>query len=353
MRKSGLTPSWLTDVLRGAGHRNVLVTDVSVTAVGTGQMADSYRVIPVYAGEPVDVPDSVVVKLTSEDQASIDTSREQGNYLREVRFYQQLAPTIATRVPGCLYADVSQSGDDFVLVMEDVGPAEQGDQISGCSLERCEVVVDEAARLHGPRWGDPALAQLPWLNINDQMYPLATTLLTAAFPVFCKQYDGILDSAVVDVGTRLIEQLPSFFELQRAMPWTLQHGDYRPDNVLFDIHGGAEPAAIVDWQTIVLGPGVLDVAYFVGGALTPPDRRKHEGELFDRYHQRLLEQGVDYPKARLWDDYRAATFWGYLVGMGASVAVKRTERGDAMFMSMIDRATQQILDLDALRTLTR
>lgn len=351
MRITDITPTWLTEVLRNAGHRDAAVTGLRAAPVGTGQMADSYRVVPTYADGPAGAPASVVVKLTSEDPASVETSRGQSNYLREVRFYQRLATTVATRVPTCLYADVADTADDFVLVMEDVGPAEQGDQISGCSLRRCEIAVDEAARLHGPRWGDPALRNLPWLNINADLFPLATTLLTAAFPVFCRQYDDVLDDDAVAVGARLTERLPAFFARQERMPWTIQHGDFRPDNVLFDIHDGAEPAAVVDWQTVALGPGVLDIAYFVGGALTAPDRQRHERDLFDRYHERLREHGVDYSKARLWDDYRATTFWGYLVGMGASVAVKRTERGDAMFMSMINRATRQILDLEALEAL--
>ena len=37
--------------------------------------------------------------------------------------------------------------------MEDVAPARQGDQLTGCSVEHAEMVIDEAVGLHAPTWG--------------------------------------------------------------------------------------------------------------------------------------------------------------------------------------------------------
>ncbi len=53
---------------------------------------------------------------------------------------------------------------DFVLVLEDMTPAEQGDQITGCDVATAELAVRELARLHGPRWNDPTLDDLDWLT---------------------------------------------------------------------------------------------------------------------------------------------------------------------------------------------
>jgi hypothetical protein len=54
-----------------------------------------------------------------------------------------------------------------------------------------------------------------------------------------------------------------------------------------------------------------------------------------------------YPFAQLEDDYRLTCFGGLLMGIGASMLVKRTERGDAMFVTNVQRHAQQAIDIDA------
>jgi aminoglycoside phosphotransferase (APT) family kinase protein len=117
--------------------------------------------------------------------------------------------------------------------------------------------------------------------------------------------------------------------------------------------GGApnpQNVTIVDWQTVQFGPPMMDVAYFVGTSFTAEDRRDVEVRLVEGYHASLLGAGVhDYSLAACWDDYARFSFQAVAVGMGAAMAVKRTDRGDQIFTSMVNRAVQQIVDHDALR----
>ena len=85
-------------------------------------------------------------------------------YETEVAFYRDLADTVDVSCPHCYFAEVESGTADVVVVMEDVAPAEQGDQIAGCTVEQAMLAIDEAARLHGPRWGDPTLQELAWLD---------------------------------------------------------------------------------------------------------------------------------------------------------------------------------------------
>lgn len=225
MRVADITPTWMTSVLQKAGHPAAEVTDLTVAGVGTGQVADSYRVTPAYRDDGDGAPGSVVVKLTPESDQSRATGRDQASYVREVSYYQHLAPSVGVRVPHCLYGEVDATGTEFVLVLEDLGPATQGDQIAGCSVERCETVVDQAALLHGPRWDDDSLRSHAWLDINEQFFGMAQQLLTAAFPVFRERYADTLGTDEVEVGATLVQRMSTYFERQRAMPWTIQHGD--------------------------------------------------------------------------------------------------------------------------------
>ena len=51
-------------------------------------------------------------------------------------------------------------------MMEDLAPAEQGDQLKGVSLEQARLAVEQAARLHAARWDDPSIEDLAWALIN-------------------------------------------------------------------------------------------------------------------------------------------------------------------------------------------
>ena len=148
-----LTPAFLTDAL-GAE-----VTDVVATPVGTGQVAESARLELTYA-QPDSGPATVVAKLPSDDPTSRNTSQAMQSYLIETSFYRDLAPTLDVRAPACHHVSYEPTTDDFVLLLEDLAPAEQGDQIAGCSLDVAALAVEHLPTLHAPRWGDPALGKL-------------------------------------------------------------------------------------------------------------------------------------------------------------------------------------------------
>jgi aminoglycoside phosphotransferase (APT) family kinase protein len=127
---------------------------------------------------------------------------------------------------------------------------------------------------------------------------------------------------------------------------TGHHGDFRLDNLLFR-PGDVRPY-VVDWQTATWGSAASDVAYFLGGSLTVEDRRRHREELLDGYHRALVAEGVvGFDRDRLDDEYLRLCFGGLAMSIGASMLVKRTQRGDEMFVTSVARYAQQALDLGA------
>ena len=152
-----LTCEWLSTVLA------VDVTDVDVAPIGTGQTGATYRLSATYATD-VDLPNTFAVKLPAQD----DTVRERValGYRSEVEFYTDVAAQVRIPVPGCFYSDISDSGADFVLMLADMAPAVQGDQIAGCSVEEAQLAVEALAGLHGPSWCDPV-----WLELSTISMP--------------------------------------------------------------------------------------------------------------------------------------------------------------------------------------
>ena len=147
-----LTPQWLSAAL---GRE---VTSAEASAVGTGQMGSCYRLV--LTGDPA-LPATILAKLP----ATTPGMRElmHGSYATEVRFYNQLCGTVDVTTPGCSYAAISEDPErrgSFTLLLEDLAPAEQGDQIAGCSPETVRAAVTNIAGLHGPRWSDPTLLEV-------------------------------------------------------------------------------------------------------------------------------------------------------------------------------------------------
>jgi hypothetical protein len=340
-----LDPGWLTDVLRRSGTLpdGVAVTAVEETPVGTGQLGDCRRLVLTYDAE-VDAPATLVAKVPSSDETSRATGMAMRTYETEVRFYQELAATVDVRAPGCHHAEYHPDTGDFVLLLEDLAPAEQGDQVAGCTVEAAASVLEEAVRLHAPRWGDPALGELEWLErYSEEGRDQLRGLLTVLFPNFVERYADRLDGDVLAMGERFIDRLDDYYE-RRPEPLTVVHNDFRLDNMLFD----GDAVAVVDWQTVGRGPAMADVSYFLGAGLTTDDRRAHEEDLLRGYHAGLAASGIEgYSWDRLWADYRLFAFAGFHMAVLASMIVQRTDRGDDMFMAMAQRHGRHVLDLEA------
>jgi hypothetical protein len=331
----------------GALDPSALVTAVDQRAVGTGQMGDCLRLALTYDRE-VDAPASVVAKLPSSNETSRATGMAMRTYEVEVRFYQQLAADLPVRSPRCHHAEIDLGSGDFVLLLEDLAPAEQGDQVAGCTVEEARLVLAEAARLHAPRWGDPTLDRLDWaVRWSQESQDAMHAMLTVLWPNFVARYGDDLDDDVVAMGSRFIAGLGAYYA-HRPEPHTVIHNDFRLDNLLFGTPEGGPPVAVVDWQTVGVGPALGDVSYFLGAGLGVGDRRAHEEDLVRGYHEALLASGVEgYAWDRCWSDYRAFAFSGFHMAVLASMIVERTDRGDAMFLAMAGRHGRQILDLGA------
>jgi hypothetical protein len=130
----------------------------------------------------------------------------------------------------------------------------------------------------------------------------------------------------------------------------LVHGDYRLDNMLFGTDGADRALTVVDWQTVSWGPALTDLAYFLGCALRSEDRRAQYETLLRAYHE-ALGPGAPITLADVREGVRRQGFFGVMMAIVSSMLVERTERGDRMFMTMLQRHCEHVLETDALATL--
>ena len=344
-RPVAVNADWLTAVLQRAGV-DAVVKSFTARNVGTGQIGESVRFALDYARAANDAPASLVGKFPAPGDESRNTGVALGNYIREVRFYQQLAPTALIRTPRCYFTDVDEATSEFVLMMEDLAPAEQGDQLAGVSLDQARLAVVEAAKLHASHWGDAALDELPWVSGSKAAPPSAANSESAGmlWQAFKQRYGPRLLPHWIDAGERLTARFGDL-AAQHDGPRCLTHNDYRPDNMMFASARGGHPLTVLDWQSFAYGAGPTDVAYFLAGALPPEVRRAHEPEFLALYHATLTGLGVTgYAMADLKRHYGQGGYLLFLTAFFAAMIVTQTERGDAMFLRMLGGAADHMQD---------
>jgi Phosphotransferase enzyme family len=335
-----ITPTWLGKIL-GAS-----VVNVAATPVGTGQVGATYRYVPEYAGARDNAPVSVIGKFPSADPISRATGIEQFNYYREVNFYRRFARKRPLPVPSVYFTALNEENHDFTLIMADFPNHRTGNQLEPSTMAEAKLAMTAAAELHAPWWGDDTLDTLPWLS-GSTISPIITPigpLYDALWPAFCARYGLRVSDTVRAAGYAYLGHVGDWAH-NRTGPRCLTHGDFRPDNMLFAPDGVAPPIIIVDWQTVGVGNGATDIAYFIGTALDPNMRRVEEHALFDIWLEGLRGGGVGAASTvGLWDIYRRDSFAGFLMGVVASMIVAQTDRGDTMFLTMCERAAAMMMD---------
>jgi Phosphotransferase enzyme family len=338
---SDVTPEWLGSVLRTD------VSGVDVTPIGTGQTGATYRVSATYPSD-TDLPGTFAVKLPAQD----DTVRERValGYRSEVEFYTDVAANVRIPVPGCFFSDISDSGADFVLVLADMAPAVQGDQIAGCTLQEATLAVQALAGLHGPSWCDPAWLELTAISMPK---PGDEAAAKGLGDVSVMAADITIDKLGARMSAEDKETLSAAMGL--VTPWllaepkrfALMHGDYRLDNLLFD--PDRTRITVVDWQTLGLGLPARDLAYFTATSLAPEMRAEIEQDLVGRYHEALLGYGVTgYDADACWRDYRLGVLQVPLLSSLGFAFASATERGDEMMLAMFHRGCRAIRELETL-----
>ena len=323
------------------------VRNLEVTPIGTGQTGATYRVSATYAGS-TDLPATFAVKLPAQDDAVRE--RVALGYRSEVEYYTDIADKVAIPVPGCFYSDITDDGTDFVLLLADMAPAVQGDQIVGCTEQEARLAVEALAGLHGPSWCDPR-----WLELSSISMPkpgdeaaakgLADVSVMAADITIDKL--GARMSAEDRETLRAATGMVTRWLLAEPKRYALMHGDYRLDNMLFD--PDRTNVTVVDWQTMGIGLPARDLAYFTATSLVPEKRAEIERDLVGRYHEALLGYGVTgYDADTCWRDYRLGVLQAPLISALGFAFAASTERGDEMVLAMLHRGCHAIRELGTL-----
>lgn len=344
---------WMAGVLEAsgvaAGAR--LVDSEFVGYVGTGQTGCNARFALTW-DDPSGRPATIMGKFPSRDETARATGFGGSAYVTEWNFYRNLAHTVDVRAPRCFHAALSLEEQGFCLIMEDLAGSDQGDHFVGLTADETALAIEQAVKLHAPRWGDLSLATAgPNPMSIDERSDALQMIYSMLLPAFIDRLGSRLDTSIVDICERFGQNVKRWAQ-GSGSPLTLAHYDFRPDNFLFAREPDAPPIVVVDWQTANEGLGMVDVAYVIASSCDPDVRPSIERDLVESYRSQLVSAGIEYDAETCWRDYRFGSFWGLAITVLATSMAARTERGDDLFVRMATQYGQQCLDLDSLAVLT-
>ena len=315
-----LTPVWLDYALHTAGViDSATVTSIRTESLTGGTGASVTRVKLDYDHDEPGAPPTLIAKLPSaagSDARHIMT--ELGMYVRESRFYSELAGLVDIRTPTCYFNALDESARTGVLLLEDLTARRPGR--SGITFDDAEVVLRGLARFHAGMWDHPRLRELDWLDWTDRSDSYLA-LTSAWWNDILRDSSNVIDEGAAAIIEAAIANAPRTMSLLSQTPVTLVHGDLWPPNLAFD-DGAEHPVAAFDWQLVArMRPG-FDVGYFLDvtpefGSLKDTEEWYEEtGELLLSYHAALIAQGArEYPVELLGRDRRLS----YVYTMTADV----------------------------------
>lgn len=271
-----------------------LVESFQIEPIGSGEgyMSDLYRIT--LQGSAL--PDSVILKLPSDDPEKLALATRFNSYGREQHFYRELSRHSAIRSPGCYF----NADNEFLLLLEDAGLWPVIDIPSGASLDQAITAVTHLARLHASHWASKPEAvanfsvgfEAAALDMSSFVHDRLVELPESRPVQFMRQY-----------ARHSINYLPLFTGQKQVF----SHMDYRLDNMRIS----GNDLMLFDWGECSLAPPGFDLAYFLITSLTTQNRRAWEETLLNTYHQTLAANDIPYSQDELFDSYRLAVPPGF------------------------------------------
>ncbi len=337
---SEIDADWLTDALqpRFPGTRVS-----SVEATDQRQVTNAHARLRVTYDTANGAPATMFAKLLPSDPQRRDSIIRTGMGEREVRFYEQLTPTLPMRIP-TTYVARGRADGEFILLLEDLGAS--GCVISdgpmGVPADSAARALEDLAALH-LRFVDAEARtlQVPWIPSTSSTSDYGSRMLRFGLD----NHRDRLSDEFAEMAELCIAHPDALQDLWHRGPQTVIHGDPHIGNLFFD-NGRV---GFLDWGIINVNTPIRDVSYFLTMSLTVTDRRRLERDLLTHWLS-IWNAGGGEPIS--WDDAWLAhrVHAGYTALASCQVVTfppDATPQRQVFAAAFLERAQTAIADLDA------
>lgn len=305
---SDVSPEWMTEAIRSR-HPDAVVSRVTLLSRDDGTNRRARFALEYAQGGG---PRGVFVKAHAAAHRWVHLRN--GNLFNEARLF-----AVGTQLPcehPLVYSAVPDYPRlDFLLVMEDLTlrGADPLDSLRPMNLAQVTSGLAGLAALHREYWGMTARCHkhLGWLRewSPSQGWQVG---LRHRVPIGLSRYQPALPAPLAGMdGTAIVDRWVRYVETLADTPHTLLHGDAHIGNT-YVLPG--DETGFLDWQVVRRGHWSQDVGYFLIGALTVEDRRRHERQLLEVYRESLdLPEGQAPGAEEVWQRYRLSPAYGLAI----------------------------------------
>lgn len=342
-----VTTEWLTSALAGSGALTRGAVASFDVDTGRGNWSTNARLTVHYTDEAQgSLPRRLFLKMVNTDQN--DESFDESEFTYYTRDYVDVAAAPLLRCYGAAYSEALAR---YHILLDDVSETHTTAGEKAPTLEYGLALAEGLAVLHARWWGAERLAE-------------AGASMHSASHI--QEYAAIAEPGVGHIVGRFSDQLELHWpemmaELFAKHPqaliartkdtngFTLIHGDPNEHNILVP-RLGVSPVYLIDRQpfdwSLTTWLGIFDLTYAIVLDWPTEMRRPCEIPILQRYHARLIENGVrDYSWQQLFDDYRLC------VPMCVYIATEFcrggvNERWIHVWLTMLKRSLTACDDLD-------
>ena len=323
-----------------------LKTDVKSVAIteSIGGTATKLLLSVEYAGA-TDLPETMCLKGGMGDHAPF--MAQVGIYATEAQFFRDELQHSLVRAPRAYWADVDDEMFGAILI-EDLSrpPFRFCSGRIPLSTEEVASVLENAALLHAGRWNSPWLATAKWLEHFADPASKGRAYFSMLGPEVVQEFIDRRRDVLppeLTVAQRCIDLFWGFVDKSELGPQTLLHGDLHVGNVYFD----GTHAGMCDWQVLGRGSPAFDVAYLIGSALTPEQRRTAERQLIQHYLGALKAAGVAEPPEEddFWQFYCAHMAYGFFAWLTNPEAFQEPD----IIVEVLRRFATAVVELDSAK----
>lgn len=238
-------------------------------------------------GRPDGAIHHYVVKSSAESFRG--TGRRLPQWRTEKIFYDDVASHTTVDTPVCVWSEASETGDEGLLVLEDVAAA--GADLDPLTMADLTTALATYAAMHAtPTHRGSRLPRHSYLMADD-IAPVWDTLR----PEVARRRPG-----VVDLYDSIFAGYPRLLDWVRKTGPAIVHGDATARNVL---RSRNDRLVLVDFGTATLGLPTVDVARLASETDAGAGARAAQREAWERWGQQLADMGC--PRRPAWNEYLA------------------------------------------------
>ena len=298
---ASIDSDWLSAQL----NQGVDALEIEPLGVPQGFASNTMRLRP--HGPSDALPDSLILKIDSDDPHSREIALHLNCFRREVGFYRAFAPQLSSLVPHAYATGNGSSDEGRWLLLEDLSMMTVGNQVRGVTAKAGAQVLDAMAEVHARFWTSSGLLSHDWLPDHQFWFQGSTDTLSSFHRNFLNDYELRVEPEALQAIEWVIEHSQAIDEAIAQRPATLVHGDLRVENVLFANTASQRDVVLIDWGTPTRSMAAMDLAFLIGGSVPMPARRGRLRDLCSHWHQGLIRRGVkDFTLSDAWADVQLA-----------------------------------------------